>query len=725
MNIHDSIEKILNDWPVETQKPFGGNQLAEFIRKDFVVTLNQIVLRTSPSLRLKGSAGAGNWASVPWLAIMDSRITKSTEDGVYPVYLFRGDASGVYLSLGQGTTEPKKLHGNKAGVKFLQDRASNLRQKFPALNGWHPGPTDLRASTPLGQSYEAPNIGYRLYEKGALPSEEVLQKDLIELLSIYKKIATEWPLGEDCVLHADDKVCAEFCERLKNLNTDQGKLYKPAMLACVLDGIETDELSENRIEYDWVVPKFIEKMLSLGQSVSNTQACYPFIHLRGDGLWAHSYFNPNDFIQDGGAGAKAIREKIRHAFLEPRFWEMLQDAECRKKCLAVLNEILGKEDETPMTFSIDAFVTAVNGAGLVLDEALPSAICSALHTKPFLILTGLSGSGKTQLAQAISKWICASEEQRAVISVGADWTNNENLLGYPDALNPGQYSKPDNQVLDVILRAQDDPEKPYFLILDEMNLSHVERYFADFLSAMESGEAISLHDDTGKDWGVGDGSSKVPAKLTIPKNLFAIGTVNVDETTYMFSPKVLDRANVIEFRVSDDEMKSFLKNPVKPDLESFAGQGAQYAKAFVFAAKQKDVPLDDDLKKQVSDVLMKFFPELKEAGAEFGYRTAHEICRFVYFHKELSSKDWKIESAMDAAIMQKLLPKLHGSKKKLGPVLAALIKLCLKEGDWLKNDPVKDEDLIDGNASYPRSLEKLARMRKRLAEHGFTSFAEA
>jgi 5-methylcytosine-specific restriction protein B len=80
---------------------------------------------------------------------------------------------------------------------------------------------------------------------------------------------------------------------------------------------------------------------------------------------------------------------------------------------------------------------------------------------------------------------------------------------------------------------------------------------------------------------------------------------------------------------------------------------------------------------------------------------------------------------MDAAIMQKLLPKLHGSKKKLGPVLTALIRLCLKEGEWLKNDPIKAEDLIDENAIYPRSLEKLARMRKRLGEHGFTSFAEA
>jgi hypothetical protein len=291
-----------------------------------------------------------------------------------------------------------------------------------------------------------------------------------------------------------------------------------------------------------------------------------------------------------------------------------------------------------------------------------------------------------------------------IVSVGADWTSNENLLGYPDALNPGHYRKPDNGALDLILRAQANSDLPYFLILDEMNLSHVERYFADFLSAMESGEAISLHDDTGADWGA-EGTIKVPAKLTIPKNLFVIGTVNVDETTYMFSPKVLDRANVIEFRVSDDEMKSFLENPVKPNLKELEGQGAQYAKAFVAAAKQRDVPLDPETREAVSKVLMEFFPQLKEAGAEFGYRTAHEICRFVYFHKDLSSNDWKLEAAMDAAIMQKLLPKLHGARRKLEPILEKLEKLCEKD--------------------YPRSLEKIQRMLKRLREHGFTSFAEA
>ena len=287
-----------------------------------------------------------------------------------------------------------------------------------------------------------------------------------------------------------------------------------------------------------------------------------------------------------------------------------------------------------------------------------------------------------------------------LVSVGADWTNNENLLGYPDALKPNSYKKPDNGALDLILRAKHDPDNPYFLLLDEMNLSHVERYFADFLSSMESGEPLSLHDGEKEDlW---DG---IPGKLTIPDNLFVIGTVNVDETTYMFSPKVLDRANVVEFRVSDKEMKKFLQNPVKPDLDSIAGQGAEYAKAFVSEARDRIAQLDDETLERVTEVLMEYFPSLKEAGAEFGYRSAFEICRFVYFHRKLSGEEWDFDMAMDAAIMQKLLPKLHGSKKKLRPVLDKLKDLC--------------------GSRYPVSAEKIGRMQIRLEEHGFTSFAEA
>jgi hypothetical protein len=309
-----------------------------------------------------------------------------------------------------------------------------------------------------------------------------------------------------------------------------------------------------------------------------------------------------------------------------------------------------------------------------------------------------------------------------LIAVGADWTSNENLLGYPDALNLGHYRKPDNGTLDLILRAKKNPDQPFFLILDEMNLSHVERYFSDFLSAMESGEPIHLHDGGELElWG------DVPGKLTLSKNLFVIGTVNIDETTYMFSPKVLDRANVVEFRVSDDEMSSFLNNPAKPDLDSIAGQGVGFAKSFVAEAGRTNIDLADSVRNAVMTVLMEFFPALKDAGAEFGYRTAHEICRFVYFYEQIGDdfdsddtlSDATFIVAMDTAIMQKLLPKLHGSRNKIEKILRIMAQLCLVDSN---QEPFQEDD---EDIKYPLSYEKLKRMHKRVKDDGFTSYAEA
>lgn len=361
------------------------------------------------------------------------------------------------------------------------------------------------------------------------------------------------------------------------------------------------------------------------------------------------------------------------------------------------------------------FNELANQSGLMLADKLACRLVASLLTKRLVILTGLSGSGKTKLAHAFAEWIAESSGQYHVIAVGADWTTNENLLGYQDALRPEIYRKPTNGALDLMLRARDDAERPYFLILDEMNLSHVERYFADMLSAIESGEPISLHSTTGDLSGSDGDSVQVPPRLALPKNLFVIGTVNVDETTYMFSPKVLDRANVIEFRATVEQIESFLSDPQPIRMEALAHKGAGYGSAFV-AVASSDTPALTDIPTTIhpdgaqcaSDLkarMVEAFTALEPVGAEFGFRTAFEISRFVVFHATLTGPGWLFKDALDAQVLQKLLPKLHGSERRLGPVLKALEAFCTTH-------------------QCDDSLKKIRRMQDRLKD-GFTSFAEA
>jgi 5-methylcytosine-specific restriction protein B len=127
-----------------------------------------------------------------------------------------------------------------------------------------------------------------------------------------------------------------------------------------------------------------------------------------------------------------------------------------------------------LQFEIEEPWQALQAAQLHIEHDFLKRFIASLLTKPFVIFTGLSGSGKTKLAQAFARWICAEEKQYKIIPVGADWTNREPLLGFPNALEIGKYVKPDNGVIDLLLEASrtENDNRPYFLILDEMNLSH-------------------------------------------------------------------------------------------------------------------------------------------------------------------------------------------------------------------------------------------------------------
>jgi 5-methylcytosine-specific restriction protein B len=368
-------------------------------------------------------------------------------------------------------------------------------------------------------------------------------------------------------------------------------------------------------------------------------------------------------------------------------------------------------------------VNAIRNTNLLYEDKLIQRYVCSLMTKPFVILSGLAGSGKTQLALTFAHAMSSNlNDQICVVPVGADWTNREPLLGFPNALKQEEYVLPECGALQIVMRAyenltraKNNPDeeeiKPYFLILDEMNLSYVERYFADFLSALESHMEIPLWDKPQ------NSTSTVPAKIKLPENLFITGTINVDETTYMFSPKVLDRANVIEFKISESEMDSFLNQPnMNVNVHTANGLCNHWAAYFVNESNPNTTIVSNNL---AQNELKKFFIELKKVNAEFGYRSATEIYRFI--EKTQRHTAMSDEEILDAAIIQKLLPKLHGSRKKLEPALKALWGLCMKLGHT--GEDISRENLQ--NARFPESADKILRMKQTALDNGFTSFAEA
>lgn len=312
---------------------------------------------------------------------------------------------------------------------------------------------------------------------------------------------------------------------------------------------------------------------------------------------------------------------------------------------------------------------------------------TSLLAKPFVILTGNSGTGKTRISKQFAEYLeWESDEGKknwVIIPVGADWTDNTKILGYYNPLaedGNGKYEK--TKIVELIEEANRHKEIPYFVILDEMNLSHVERYFSDFLSHMETPDTpFELEGYT--------------RRLDYPENMFVVGTVNIDETTYMFSPKVLDRANVIEFKPQkEDVFKVFSAAGTVGKMVPVNDGSAQ---AFLKLAKEirtGKFAVDEDLTHYYTDVDGDFtgsnldyvegvFSDIYEIvqkyDFEFAFRTVKEIRNYIAAAYELLEKtEFNLNQIIDEQLLQKILPKIHGNKKEIGQMLEELTGLCDK-----------------------------------------------
>ena len=307
-----------------------------------------------------------------------------------------------------------------------------------------------------------------------------------------------------------------------------------------------------------------------------------------------------------------------------------------------------------------------------------------------------------------------ADSRYKIVPVGANWTDNTNIIGYYNVITNEYQSTP---AYDFIQKAENDSGNPYFLILDEMNLSHVERYFADFLSAIESKEEIPLY---GED-----------RTIKLPENIFIIGTVNVDETTYMFSPKVLDRANTIEFNTLDaidymnnnintDDFNGNIEYLQSPLIDSdISNLNIEELKDILFNISYEGNSLWDIL----ANELTIFQKTLKSSGFDFGFRVINEILRFmiVSWKYENSPTEWdNWQRYFDAQIKQKILPKLHGSEKAIGEVLIKLFNNCLNNRE--NNENPKNFKIENEILRYPSSAIKLQNMAKVLSQQRYVSF---
>lgn len=363
--------------------------------------------------------------------------------------------------------------------------------------------------------------------------------------------------------------------------------------------------------------------------------------------------------------------------------------------------------------------------GFTYENGLIENFYLSLKSKPFVILAGTSGTGKTRLVKLFAEAVGATVEngRYKMVPVRPDWSDSSDLFGHVD-LN-GKFVP--GAIIDFVKKAELDSNYPYFLCLDEMNLARVEYYLSDILSVIETRDfkdgriqSSPLIDHTY--YGADTAAAGRYGTVLLPENLYIIGTVNMDETTFPFSRKVLDRANTIEFSFVD-LMPNF--ETVSPNFPQALNLNNIFLKTEFLLLSQCS-----EESESVSGYcleLQKINKILQQANAHVGYRVRDEIVFYL-----LNNKKYGLlpeEQAMDNELMQKILPRIQGSSLSVKNMLCELFKLCAGDYDGyqVQNDNISDKMSkalrdMNGKIKYRHSAEKIELMIRRFEEDGFTSY---
>lgn len=374
-------------------------------------------------------------------------------------------------------------------------------------------------------------------------------------------------------------------------------------------------------------------------------------------------------------------------------------------------------------------------------SALSTFYLTAMRTKPFLLLAGISGTGKSRIVKQMAFESCPDKDDLRhdptspgnyeLIEVKPNWHDSSELLGYESEIGGPHYVV--TPFVRFLVKAMRYPDVPFFVCMDEMNLAPVEQYFAEFLSVLESRKLLSDGTITSEPLIKADIFSKYADQLhrdlditdtetykavydrlkndglRLPSNLIVVGTVNMDETTHQFSRKVIDRAMTIEMNIEDAEtpFKNFFEggdalhyydNPQPKEL--FLPKVVQASEALsILSAEDASY-----LKENVPGLLHSLNSALNGTPFKIAYRVQNELILYFFSLREENpdeAAEALLAQAMDAILMMKVLPRIEGDEDLLDKPLKALAQFT---------------------ENYPQASRKIAEMQERLPQAHFTCF---
>jgi hypothetical protein len=638
----------------------------------------------SGNYQVKGFAGDTQWAEIPWVMVTDKRLENSLEDGLHLAYLLAMDSRKIYLAV---------VYAERgAGRRTVAAKVEELRQQVDT-GGFN---TNLQEVALPDATLVSGLLCYREYTE-EMPADEVLEAEFERLRKIY----------DACVRSAagepnEAAVIAEIGAQQEPLPPAESSaaLFEPvvaepeaAKIAEVephrTDAIPPAAIAPEAVTADHTEPKSQSRAETPLAAPENEQEPVVAINEPVAEELAPENKTAATATPQPEAGPAKTETPVRRPELE-------LDSLAALKRYPVKNETLKPY--------LQLVLAKMVNKGFIYSPELIKSYYLCLKSKPFVMIQGYVGSGKTSLPRLFAETIGATSENGRFLRVlvGKNWEDEKQLFGYLD--NRGHFIP--GPIMVLLKSAKEHPEKPHFLLLDEMDRSPAESYLHLLLEGINGNDDVLL---SREDFGADVGAFREYGLLRFPDNLYIVGTVNQGPESYPLAPRVIDSGNTLEMPVAEIS--------VFPNFGSPVGESQWENDQFKMQSNAQGLP-------EIIEKLMLLLSELQQLlirhDQPIGYRGKNEILAFginsgvegLFCEREV----------IDLAIVQRILPALK-RQQNIDPAVYRELA-CFGLGKDL-NQRLQNEKSLSGFCQQlevlleaealpcPRSGRQIIRMLKR------------
>lgn len=704
-NLSENLSLFVHEYASYTTRDFRYSY-KDLITSGIPGSIEALPFYDGSQYRVVGFAGDRSWAEIPWIQILDREITRTPNSGVFLGYYLNKDEEKLYLTLSAA-----------ADVRDSMDREDIYKRVSKRDFDIDPEGIEL-----TDENLVKGILFYKVYDR-ELPNGETIEADFENALNIYTDYKERIVQGlypesfadddekDDATLNVEDlteELDGEELDKEEPEASDESETTAPeALIEDGADAVKASATEDSKSEE--VVPE-----VESAASEVKTEAEAPTPETpKNNPVEKAKEVHPSEPQNTPPATINSKPHKKTGRSTTTNRERIEPETKAEESSFLWEHEIKAEEGLINPNNIKDTLVDInryIESRGFNCEPRLVENIYLSLKAKPFVILTGIAGIGKTGFIRYFAEAVGATVDNGRFkqVPIRPDWRDSRGLLGYVDASGyfiPGALN-------DYIRAAITHPDMPFFLCLDEMGAARVEFYFSELLSVMESrresGGAIVTDPLLGREsFGRDNGAYERYGALYLPENLYIIGTYTADKWGDGISPRVLDRAGLIELTHVGLHLGNRIKaNPLKLKNRFLKSDDLELTKISNSTGMINEVIA---LLEAMNGILVK-------SGAQIGSRVRDEICFYLAYNADFDLMGQ--EEALDHAIVQKIIPRIQGEGASVEAVLIDLYKIC---AGTREEDAIRSE-VVSGRGLFPKSAAKLREMMTGFDAKGVVSF---